>query len=417
VTSLNLSTEIHSNDFPAVFNRFEQIVGSNIWHRRVTKIREEARGNQYLRNYLQYENRVAFVLEAYSKHKASYGAPPSIFIQDAAQYETVAFAAQTVTFMQAAEPKVAQAFRARVRGAFNNPPDLRGLALEMLIAMHLQRQGALIKLPTDGTYDWLAEQDGLSIEVECKSLSNDKGRPIHHRESLDLFHLARKAIGKIADGVTGGLLVDVRLPGKLPGAYKVRRDICTEIRQAALSGAGHTSDLTTVSLHSFALGELPLRGDASDNPRVNDFLKRRYGVVHGRYAAAHSTRGGGLLVIAVGSEIPEDTIGETMQEIKKAASDQLTGVRPGIICVKFEAVTADELVELAGAHPTALTRRLSELWRSTSMQQVAHVVFLADGTIEQKSSGAWSRSGASYDFANPSSSYKGDSRLNLFPAR
>jgi hypothetical protein len=417
VTSLNLSTEIRSNDFPAVFNRFEQIIGSNVWHRRATRIREEVRGNQYLRDYLQYENRVAFVLETYSKHKASYGAPPSVFIQDAAQYEAVSFVAQTAAFMQAAEPDVAEALRARVRGAFNNPSDFRGLALEMLTATHLQRQGALIQLPTDGTYDWLAERDGLTFEVECKLISIDKGRPVHYRESLDLLHLAKKALGTITDSVGGGLLIDVRLPGRLPGTYSIRKDICTDIKLAALSGAAYRTDLASVSIHMFPLAELTLRGDASDNARVNEFLKRRYGVVHGRYALAHTTRGGGLLVIAVSSEILEDTIGETMQEVKEAASDQLTGVRPGIVFVKFEAVTATELVELAGAHPTALTRGLSELWRSSSMRQVAHVVFLADDRVEHKPSGAWSRGGTSYDFANPSSLHKGDSRLNLFSTK
>jgi hypothetical protein len=417
VTSLYLSTEIRSNEFPAIFNRFEQTIGSNVWHRRVTRIREEVRGNQYLRDYLHYENRVAFVLEAYSKHKASRGAPPSVFIQDAAHYDAVAFVTQTVAFMEAAEPDIAGALRARVRGAFNNPSDFRGLALEMLIATHLQRQSALIQLPTDGTYDWLAERDGLSFEVECKSISNDKGRPVHYRESLDLFNLAKKALGKITDRVVGGLLVDVRLPGRLPSAHSIRKEICTEIRRAVLSGAAHRKELAAVSTHTFSLAELTLRGDASDNALVNDFLKRRYGALQGRYAAAHTTRGGGLLVLAVGSEIPEDTIGETMQEVKDAASDQLTGVRPGVVCVKLEGVTAAELVELAEAHPTALSRGLSELWQSTSMRRVAHVVFLADDKVEQKLSGAWSRGGMSYDFENPSSSHKGDSRLELFSTR
>jgi hypothetical protein len=45
-----------------------------------------------------------------------------------------------------------------------------------------------------------------------------------------------------------------------------------------------------------------------------------------------------------------------MRTLEKAASDQLTGSRPGILCVKLEGLAADDLIEIAESEgpPTAL---------------------------------------------------------------
>jgi hypothetical protein len=124
---------------------------------------------------------------------------------------------------------------------------------------------------------------------------------------------------------------------------------------------------------------------------------------------------GGLILVAIGSELGDDMIGETMRTLERAASHQLTGNRPGILCVKFESITADELVEIAeaGDPPTALRIGVHTLWQSSAMESVSRVAFLADGYVEQRESGAWSRVGASYVFDNPHSPFN-DARLRLF---
>jgi hypothetical protein len=68
---LRFSTEIRSGEFPIVFERFESAIGSSLWRRRVEKIKEEIRGNRYLREWLLEENRIAFVLNAYSAQKVA----------------------------------------------------------------------------------------------------------------------------------------------------------------------------------------------------------------------------------------------------------------------------------------------------------------------------------------------------------
>jgi len=145
-------------------------------------------------------------------------------------------------------------------------------------------------------------------------------------------------------------------------------------------------------------------------------MEQRYGQAHGHHAVAHATRAGGVFLVAIGSDLADDMIGETMRTLERAASDQLTGSRPGILCAKLEGLTADELVEIAevGDPPTALRIGVHNLWQSSAMESVSHVAFMADGTVAQRASGAWSQVGASYVFDNPNSVFRNDTRLRLF---
>ena len=83
---MHLSTEIRSGEFPAVFERFEQTIGGHLWRRRARKIKDDIRGNPYLRECLLEENRTAFVLNAFSTGKDASGALPIVRIQDTSQY-------------------------------------------------------------------------------------------------------------------------------------------------------------------------------------------------------------------------------------------------------------------------------------------------------------------------------------------
>jgi hypothetical protein len=94
--TMRLRTEIRSGDFPAIFDRFEELIGSNLWRRRVVKIRDSIRGNPYLREWLLEENRTAFVLNTLSTEKKASWRLPAVQIQDAHYYETVGFVAQTM---------------------------------------------------------------------------------------------------------------------------------------------------------------------------------------------------------------------------------------------------------------------------------------------------------------------------------
>jgi hypothetical protein len=106
-------------------------------------------------------------------------------------YPAASFAAQVLSFIDASPKPLAEQFRRRVHGAFKNPDDMRGLRLELMAATHFLRRGRQVSWPEmtgEGNFDLLVSDVGPDgLEVECKSISVDKGRRIHKRESLDFL--------------------------------------------------------------------------------------------------------------------------------------------------------------------------------------------------------------------------------------
>ena len=95
--------------------------------------------------------------------------------------------------MEAAPRQFSGQLRRRVHGAFKNPDDMRGLRLELSAATHFARRARKLAWPEmtgEGTFDLLIQDVGpRGLEIECKAISEDKGRRIHKREVLDFYRL------------------------------------------------------------------------------------------------------------------------------------------------------------------------------------------------------------------------------------
>jgi hypothetical protein len=149
---------------------------------------------------------------------------------------------------------------------------------------------------------------------------------------------------------------------------------------------------------------------------LRDFLRDRFGIV-GPRPIAIQTESGGALPLVVESETPDDLPGETMDTLRVSGREQLSGSDPGILCAKFEGITAEELIEVAEereGRPLALRIQVSRLMDTPSLRHAALFAFLADGKVEQTKDGTYTRVGASYVFWNPRSEFKDDTRLRLF---
>jgi len=417
---VQVGVEVGSRDFPALFERFETAIGSKLWHKRAKGIRSEIKGNPYLTEWLQRENRIVLALDAFSTFKQQYGTTPRIEIQDTQQYETVSFVTQCSGLLSSLDRTGAKALTGRVRGTINNPADLRALAFECHVATHLQRVNSTLHAPDGGTYDWLVSREGLHFEVECKSISNDKGRPVHLRDALATNHLIKKSLGRVLQRFSEGLLVRVRVPGRFPADHKAQSEIATVVKRAILSGKDMRESIANVSLQHFAAALVPHRAGEWEQKDLRSFLHSEFRIPLDVQAMIIGTPANGALVIADESNEPNDLVGETMKTVKDGAA-QMSGMRPGLVCAKFEGLTGDELAEIgseADGRPSLLRLAVNQqVLNSSSMDHVAWVVFMADGSVAPSAPGVFSRISVSYGFWNPRSEFKDDARLNLFGLR
>lgn len=399
-------TEIQSHEFPRLFDEFEALVGERSWLKRARAIDNEIKGKPLLREFLVRENRIAFALRELTEQKRSSGRIADMRIQSKGQYDAYALVAQFMQLHRTLPHDQAKALLGRLRGAFANLDDLRGLQFEWMIATHLVKRGYDVALPRvdQGTHDFLASREGEFFDVECKSISNDKGRQIHERDALELFLLLQKASRAFARRLQKGLLIRITVPKRLPSSHLARQVLCDQINSAILAGQDLREAELEVRLHDFdALGS-PLAAHPPDMAAVRTFFESRFGIVDRQLAIVYSNSGRAL-AFCIESKVPDRMLDAMIDTAKEACDHQLTGKRPGVICLKFEGVTAVELAEVGDetGPPSPLRIATSALLNSRRDSHLVCLGYFADGFLIKHADGGVSQEGRTYFFENGTS--------------
>lgn len=125
-----ISTGLNIGKIHEVYARFSKEIDAAHWMKRVTKCKTEIRGNKFLQKYLEEENAIAYQLAQLNKltTQQRYISETKLF----PLLPAAAFATQILSLIEDCSRKNREQLRARVRGAFKNPPNMRGLRLELL---------------------------------------------------------------------------------------------------------------------------------------------------------------------------------------------------------------------------------------------------------------------------------------------
>jgi hypothetical protein len=415
---MHISTELHDTQFEEVFENLERNLDKRLWEKRSSAVALQIRQCPFLKAYLVGENQVALALARLSALKKKTGRLPLIRVDSIATYEAVAFASQIQALLESADAAFARSVLGRARGCFKNPDDMRGFLLELLAATHLSRRGARLAVPDspgEGTYDWLATIDDLEFEIECKSISPNKGRKVHREQALRMHHLVACELGSMVDRLIGGLLVRIVVPDRFPTNFSDTREIAKQVKSSVLSARQMETALAEVSMAEFSLADTPFASGKPEPMAIQQFLHDRFGITN-REAMAYGSPGKCAFVLVVQSREPDRLLEETMSTLEDAARRQLTGRRPAVLCAKFEGLNSDELTDLGRekATPSALRIHASGFLDKPRHAHVASLAFLADGELTRSEGEAISRTGAVYYFTNANSPYGGENRLKIF---
>lgn len=190
-------TSIHDYEIDQLFRRFRHLIGDSNWRQRVKKLDEEIRGNKFLRHHHLLENDIAYQFCHCSDLERQYGALPVGQFDLSPVYPALAFASHCLSTLDRMDVNNCTRAIGRIQGAFRNPEDMRALQLEFTAGLHFAKRGHRLTWPemeTGGeTYDLLVEDLGpTGLEVECKAISEEKGRRICTRHALDFWHLMQR---------------------------------------------------------------------------------------------------------------------------------------------------------------------------------------------------------------------------------
>jgi hypothetical protein len=185
---MRISTDGTERDNEPAGNWVSGLIGAAIDKRVLTLEQSEQKNPFLIASHFRDNFPLEYALSKARKYKKNTGRLPK-----GNEFDLLYGFLITAQRMDAELPQVAKRrFEGALRGTLNDANGLRPFAYEVGIAAHLIGKKWDVEF-TDlcGTarFDFLARQDNIEIEVECKTTSGDTGRKIHRKEVYRLVNL------------------------------------------------------------------------------------------------------------------------------------------------------------------------------------------------------------------------------------
>ena len=425
VPPMGVRTEINTSEIPLLFKRFEGMVGKRHWTKRIANVKSEMRGNRLLRELLARENSVAFGLEKSDQLLSRYGIFPDGEISDPSMYEALTLVGQSLSIIDSVPAEEGLRFIRRLHGAFRNPPDMRALQLELSMATHFVKRGFEIEWPemtkTASNDIWVPAIGPTGLNVECKSVSNDKGRKIHEREALEFYHLLEPKMLKISKTLKVGVSVVVTLDGRLPKQFSDRQRLANEVHSYLLSGRV-SDDIEGVGfrVNEFSPHELGVKM-VDGSPQVMRATVDRISNTENRSSLVIGGAAGGVLAITLQSRGDDSFLDSVFSTLIDSAKNQLVPDKAAFFMVGLYGITPPALQSLAeddnsiGKTPSALRVKVSDFLSRLGQDHVVGVAFVSGQSMIEPEGGVVSAGGITYAFPKTESPFWSAAFARLFP--
>jgi len=328
-----------------MYRRLATAIGAEHWQGAVARQEDAIRVNHFLGDYLRSEYAIAYQLDRLRKLVGRFGTVPHEACSDPGIFPSLAFAAQVLRVLELSSAKHAKAFVRRVRTAFSSSKEMHGLRLELQAATHFARRGHRVvwhRVKNEGSFDLLIDDLGPSgLEVECKSISENKGRRIHRRAALEFWGELWKDVASVAQNLRSGLAIVLTVPYRLPDdageIAALKREVVTRI----LAGSGATlGKCAEVRIEPFD----PARIEAAKVQSRNE-LRKAIDLATGtsnREAVVYGTPAGGMLAFVMQSAGEDDVLDQVFATLEDSAARQFTCKRGALFWVALQGIDAPD---------------------------------------------------------------------------
>lgn len=402
------ATEITTSEVPGLYRRLAIAIGAEHWQGAVARQEDAIRSNHFLGDYLRSEFAVAYQLNRMRKVVAERGTVPYEVCNDPSVFPSIAFSAQVLEVLRMSSGKQGKAFVKRVRTAFKSSSEMYGLCLELQAATHFARRGKRVKWhreKDDGSFDLLVEDLGPNgLEIECKSISIDKGRRIHRRDALEFWGELWKDVSGVAQNLRSGLAVVLTVPKRLPADLGERASLAKMVVARILAGSGAAlADGAEVRVFPLDAGQFDGMGDGGRR-EIRRALDAATSTTN-REVVVYETPAGGMLTFVVQSQVDDDPLNQVFATLDDSAPRQFSGTRGALFWVAFQGISTDELISIhqqdsdPGKPSTGLKLGVSDfLHRAPS--HIVGVVFTSRSGLYSTEAGATDSGGATNFFLN-----------------
>lgn len=418
-----LKVELQTNEIPDIFIRFKEVIEERYWLKRIASIKENIRGQPFLTDYLAEENAIALALARCSNLVTRYGRIPMHETENHDLYPAISLAAQELSIMDNSSGVEAKKLVQRIRGAFKNPNDMRAIQLEIMAATHFVLRGNTIVWPEmegSGTFDLLINDLGTSgLEIECKSVSEDKGRKIHRREALEFHQLVKPKLQTFIRNLQTGLSVVLTVPGRLPTSYKQKQELAKHVVDSVITAQSMVSedgsDIRVSEFDIATLGIIETKSGPSISREVIDQItatKNRELMILGNK--------NGVIIFVLQSRQDDTMLQYVFDTVSESAKNQVSKSRPALFLVGLHGIEAESLLSIANQDndpkqtPTALRVAVSDFLAKQNLDHIVGVGFLSGGALKPEQHGVVKSGGTAYVFPKRESGFWHDDFSGLF---
>jgi hypothetical protein len=421
---MRFSIDVSPDELEALHSSLLAITGPDPWERAADWVLQQIAANPFMREWLHERYIIAIKLRESLIERRGTG-HFSTMARELGDYRLISF----VTGVARAYEGLSAQGKVRLRGmlldGLKSDHGLLPLENEITTAAHLLSRGFDVEfhdMETGSGVDFIARNGGIEIELECKMVSGDLGRKIHRLRALALFW----SLSEIASGTyrsaTRGLMIRITMPDRLTANDHLLHGIRDAFSRAIASGHGKTSATECeVEVLDFDIASSPFAiSDVSQlsGAALHDFIQARLGP-----AGAHSMHffspGQRALVVAIESREPDRVLAGIRRQLRDTAEDQFGGDRPGIICVQFQDLTADELQNLGESDSTdretatGLQIMTSELLQDPKRAHIHSIAYRSHGKL-LRGDGVVTERGSVYTIRNRNNSLWDDPRYRVF---
>jgi hypothetical protein len=339
----------------AYLPRFVGLVGLSAWDKRAQRLLADAKGPPAASKVAVDYHWLELELAHLRRRRQQLGRIPAQ-IESAQTRPALHFAAAAVEISRSLSPEGQKLFQGRLRAALTAPVGFSPLYFEVSIATNLMNEGYDVEfsdIERQANFDFLASRDGVTCEIECKTLSADAGRKIHRKDFYRFMALITPQIEARANTADSDDVWVITVADRFPSGDAEHKEL-RSVLTAALSG----NPLTVQSDSYFSLRHDSYKtifGNRTPSSDRDFYAQCR--TAYGDDCHVFGGQGTGGTCLIVMRSLREDDHSRPLLDSMRKAVTQFSGTRASFICCQFDDI---EATDLATSH---LRRRMEILSR------------------------------------------------------
>jgi hypothetical protein len=417
-------------EIPSLMRRFVQITGWEPWKKRIITFENWARANPLIEEYIAERYAIELAMSHVKHYRDTTTRYPTVS-ESPSIYRLYSFVSMVARVHQRLNDKGRKRVAGILKGCLKDDHGFSWFVAEMVVAGHLMSQKfdvTFSDLETGNGFDFLAKRDEIEIEIECKHVSADVGRKIHRRRLFDLGGVVFEELSHALDRHDGGQFLRVTLPDRLTGSHTQLDEISAEVARALRNSADVSGPSPcAVEYMQFDFSKSPFHEAGPDSitrAEVQAFLEREYSIQNPHLLMIFRPRYG-VIILNVESRQQDKVLRGIIAQLKDSARDQLTGHRPGVMCVYLADIGTEELQNLVASEGPDIDSgtgiQAAATYLLSRRPQVHTLALMGDGPLQRTSTRlgdkiqiSWQEHGGVYVIKNPSNPLTTDLRYSIF---